>query len=88
MSIVKSCLIAGLTLTFPLAAAYADDASYCATLGATYREYVGAMQANANAATAMSLCASGNTAAGIPALEKVLMDNKVELPVRTQLLAR
>lgn len=88
MNTVKSCLIAGLTLAFPLASAHADDANYCAALGASYREYVGAMRASATAATAMSQCSAGNTAAGIPTLEKVLTDAKVELPSRTQLLAR
>jgi len=82
MNTVNSCLIIGLALALPLASASADDASYCAALGASYREYVGAVQANASAATAMSQCSAGNTAAGIPALEKVLTDNKVRLPVR------
>ena len=82
MNTVKSCLIAGLTLAFPLASAYADDASYCAALGASYREYVGAVQADVNAAAAMSQCSAGNTAVGIPVLEKVLTDNKVQLPAR------
>jgi hypothetical protein len=40
------------------------------------------VQADANAAAAMSQCSAGNTAAGIPALEKVLTDNKVKLPAR------
>jgi hypothetical protein len=82
MNTVKSCLIVGLTLALPLASAYADDASYCAALGASYREYVGAVQSDANAAAAMAQCSAGNTAAGIPALEKVLTDNKVQLPAR------
>ena len=59
-----------------------DDASYCAALGASYRKYVGFVQADANAAAAMSQCSAGWTAAGIPALEKVLTDNKVKLPAR------
>jgi hypothetical protein len=82
MNAVTSCLIVGLALTLPLASAYADDASYCAALGASYREYVGAVQADANAAAAMSQCSAGNTAAAIRALEKVLTDNKVKLPTR------
>jgi hypothetical protein len=82
MTTVKYCLIVGLGLAFPLASAHADDASYCAALGASYREYVGAVQADANAAAAMSQCSAGNTAAGIPTLEKVLTDNKVKLPPR------
>jgi len=82
MTTVKSCLIAELGLAFPLASAYADDSSYCAALGASYREYVGAFRADANAAAAMSQCSAGNTAAGIAALEKVLTDNKIKLPAR------
>jgi len=82
MTTVKYCLIVGLGLAFPLASAHADDASYCAALGASYREYVGAVQADANAAAAMSQCSAGNTAAGIPTLEKILTDNKVKLPAR------
>jgi hypothetical protein len=82
MTTVKSCLIAGLGLAFPLASAYADDASYCAALGASYREYVSAFRADVNAAAAMSQCSAGNTAAGIASLEKVLTDNKIKLPAR------
>ena len=82
MNTVKSCLIVGLALALPLASAYADDASHCAALGASYRKYVGFTQADVNAAAAMSQCSAGWTAAGIPALEKILMDNKVELPAR------
>jgi hypothetical protein len=74
-----ACLIGGLTL----APAYADDASYCAALGAKYREYVGALQADAAPSAAMSQCSAGNTAAGIPTLEKFLKDAKVPLPGRT-----
>jgi len=82
MNTVKSCSIFGLGLAVPLASASADDASYCAALGASYRKYVGFVQADANAAAAMSQCSAGWTAAGIPALEKVLTDNKVKLPAR------
>ena len=83
MNTLKSCMIVSLALAFPLAAsAYADDATYCAALGANYREYVGAFRADANVALAMSQCSAGDTAAGIPALEKVLTDNKVKLPAR------
>ena len=82
MNTVKSCSIFGLALAVPLASASADDASYCAALGASYREYISAVQADANAAAAMSQCSAGNPAAGIPALEKILTDNKVKLPAR------
>ena len=49
MNTVKSCSIFGLALAVPLASAAADDASYCAALGASYRKYVGFVQADANA---------------------------------------
>jgi hypothetical protein len=75
-------LIVGLALTLPLASAYADDASYRAALGASYRKYVGAVQADANAAAAISQCSAGNTTAGISGLEKVLTNSKVKLPAR------
>ncbi|MBV8191632.1 MAG: hypothetical protein JOY64_07045 [Alphaproteobacteria bacterium] len=82
MNTGKSCLIVGLALALPLASAYADDASYCAALGASYRKYVGAVQADASAATAISQCLAGNTTAGIAGLEKVLTNSKVNLPAR------
>ena len=82
MSTLKVCLIVEFALVLPLASAEATDARYCAALGASYREYVGQFRADANAALAMSLCSAGDTAAGIPALEKVLTDNKVKLPGR------
>ena len=82
MNTVKSCLIVGLTLAFPLASAHANDASYCAALGASYRAYVGAMQVDVNAAAAVAQCSAGDTAAGIPSLEKILTDNRVRLPAR------
>jgi hypothetical protein len=75
-------MIVGLALALPLSSAYADDASYCAALGASYRKYVGAVQADASAAAAMSQCSAGNTTAGIPGLEKVLTNSKVNLPAR------
>ena len=82
MRTLKVCLIVELAVALPLATADATDASYCAALGASYRAYISHAQADANAAVAMSLCSAGDTAAGIPALEKVLTDNKVRLPAR------
>jgi len=82
MNTVRSCLIVGLALALPLASSYADDASYCTELGASYRKYVGAVQADVNAAAAISQCSAGNTTAGIPGLEKILTDRKVKLPAR------
>jgi hypothetical protein len=83
MKSVKYCLIAGLALGFPLASAHADDASYCEALSSSYRTLAGGTQVDARAADAMSQCKSGNTAAGISTLEKILKENKVTLPPRT-----
>jgi hypothetical protein len=44
---------------------------------------VGASQEDAVAADAMAKCKAGNTAAGIPVLEKFLKEGKVTLPPRT-----
>jgi hypothetical protein len=70
-------------LASPLASAYADDASYCEALSTSYRTLVAGSQADAIAADAMAKCKAGNTAAGIPVLEKFLKEGKVTLPPRT-----
>jgi hypothetical protein len=44
---------------------------------------IGAAQEDAVAADAMAKCKAGNTAAGIPILEKFLKEGKVTLPPRT-----
>ena len=82
MKTLKSYLMASLVLGFSAASAYADDASYCAALSKSYREFIGTGQTNMDAAEAMSQCSKGNTAAGIPVLEKVLRDAKISLPAR------
>ena len=79
MKLIATCLIAGVVLS-PLAA-LADDASYCAALSKLYRE-VNTGTASGAAAEAMNQCSQGNTAAGIPVLEKALTDAKVSLPKR------
>ncbi len=70
-------------LASPLASAYADDASYCEALSASYRKLIGGAQVDAVAADAMAKCKAGDTAAGIPVLEKFLKDGQVTLPPRT-----
>ena len=69
------------------APAAADDMAYCAQLSALYRRYLGntgegKMFPDVTAATAMSECERGNTAAGIPVLEKKLRDARFTLPKR------
>ena len=75
-------LAASLTVVAGEAFAQTTDAAYCAALSAKYREYIGSGQADATASAAMAQCSSGNTAAGIPTLEKALKDAKVTLPPR------
>jgi hypothetical protein len=66
-----------------------SDAQYCGALINTYQKYiVGAYDpdmtthVHANLDTAVANCQSGNTAAGIPPLEKALRDAKFSLPPR------
>ena len=58
------------------------DAEYCAALSATYRR-LRTSQIDEAAAAAMYQCQIGNTAAGIPVLEKTLTDLRIPLPSRT-----
>ena len=59
------------------------DAAYCKALTDKYRAVTGGTQNNQSVAEAMDQCAKGNTAAGIPVLEKALKDNKATLPPRS-----
>jgi hypothetical protein len=70
------------------APAAAGDMAYCAELSALYRRYLGNTGEgktfpDVTAATAMSECERGNTAAGIPPLEKKLRDARFTLPKRS-----
>jgi len=80
-------LVLGLLLT-SLAPAWADDMKYCADLTALYRRYLGnsaegKMFPDVTVANAITECEKGNTAAGIPVLEKKLRDGRFTLPKRT-----
>jgi len=57
------------------------DAEYCAALSRTYRDFR-TSQADETAAAAMAQCQAGNTAAGIPVLERTLTMNRIPLPAR------
>jgi hypothetical protein len=57
------------------------DAQYCEALSVEYRKLNNQATAGAEA-DAMAQCKAGNTAAGIPVLEKALKDGKVTLPSR------
>jgi hypothetical protein len=83
-------LLAVVALCFllaPQALAQDDDMAYCAELSRLYRRYLGNTGQgrpfpDVAAATAMDQCEEGNTAAGIPVLEKKLRDARFTLPKR------
>jgi hypothetical protein len=70
----------------------AQGAAYCAKLTTVYGEYVaglptsmggvgrGGGQSDIDARVAVAQCQDGNTAAGIPVLQRELRDNKVPVP--------
>ena len=74
-----------LTLALAVAgpAAHADDNAYCRELSALYRKYVQnspGRQFDVEASVALEDCRKGNTAAGIPVLEKKLRESGFSLP--------
>ena len=85
----KPLLALGLCLVSMAAAGTvrADDVAYCAELTSMYNKYLGQTGARASmpdgaASTAIADCQRGNTAAGIPVLEKRLTDARFSLPKR------
>ena len=76
-----------LALALPgTADAQGGDAAYCAQLSALYRRYVEnspGRQYDADAAIALDDCKNGNTAAGIPVLEKKLLESGFTLPEKS-----
>ncbi|WIM10650.1 hypothetical protein [Enhydrobacter sp.] len=91
MQIKKSIVpLVALVLMQPAATrAQGDDAAYCAALSALASRYIvggtaeGRGVPNLDTSTAISDCASGNTAAGIPVLEQKLRANGFSLPKRS-----
>lgn len=90
MTSFEKWLIPAIALSLPLAAsAQGNDFAYCQALSAQYEKYYvktsghmitpGPVDGN----VAVEQCKAGNTAAGIPVLEKKLRDAKVELPARS-----
>ena len=65
----------------PVARTGMTDAEYCAALSRTYRDFR-TSQADETAAAAMAQCEAGNTAAGIPVLERTLTMTRIPLPSR------
>jgi hypothetical protein len=80
-------LLAGIVLA-TAAVAQADDATYCAQLGDLARRYTASAGGEARPMPdkttlgAIADCDKGNTAAGIPVLEKKLRNNGFTLPNR------
>ena len=65
--------------------AQSGDAAYCAQLTLLYRRYVEnspGRQYDADAAIALDDCKNGNPAAGIPVLEKKLVESGFTLPAK------
>jgi hypothetical protein len=85
---VKRILLSLSALMFALAVtaeAQGGDAAYCAQLTFLYRRYVEnspGRQYDADAAIALDDCKNGNTAAGIPVLERKLVESGFTLPQR------
>ena len=65
-----------------IALAQMTDAQYCARLIQMYREYVGVNRASGDVPMAIAKCNEGDTATGIPILEKALKDAQITLPPR------
>jgi hypothetical protein len=90
MKIQNVCFALGLALALPMGAAQAQspDAAYCQALTDKYTTYVydpnshRPMPANVGVTVAIAKCGEGDTAAGIPTLEKALTDAGVALPSR------
>ena len=76
-------LVTCASLVLPFAAfGQSADAKYCEALSTKYRE-VSSFQSDSPQAVAMAKCKAGDTASGIPVLEKALKNAKVPLPPRT-----
>ena len=90
MKTTLTCLVVCASLALPFAAMAAlTDAQYCEALSVEYRKLntqaTSGPEADAMAqckAEAIDDCNKGNTAAGIPVLEKALKDGKATLPSR------
>ena len=72
------------------AVAQTSDAAYCKALTQKYATYVSNMSighsagsGTIDASVAIAQCKDGNTASGIPVLEKKLRDARIDLPPRS-----
>ena len=83
-------LVPALAALLPFgASAQTSDADYCRALTQKYETYVSNMSVGRSAGSgtidasvAISQCRDGNTASGIPVLEKRLRDARIDLPPR------
>ena len=84
---IAALVIACAVLASP-AAAQSNDAAYCAQLASMVQRYIGnvpsgaAVMPNATIIWAMEQCRWGDPAAGIPILERKLLDHGFTLPRR------
>jgi hypothetical protein len=90
MSASMKWLLPVIALSLPAAAfAQSNDAKYCQALSDKYTQYLnmgqnkGMQPQSVEARVAVEKCKAGDTAAGIPPLEKALKDAKLDLPPRT-----
>jgi hypothetical protein len=91
MKAINLCLLGGLALAMatPVAFAQSGDVAYCNALANKYERYIGTVgdgrhtttDQNASAQLAVHQCRTGDTS-GIPVLERVLTDNRFDLPPR------
>jgi hypothetical protein len=80
MKTTLTFLVTCASLVLPFAGfGQSADAKYCEALSMKYRE-VSSFQSDSPQAVA--ICKAGDTASGIPVLEKALKDAKVPLPSR------
>ena len=89
MNALRKWLVPVIALSLPSAAfAQSNDAKYCQALSDKYDAYLnmgqnrGAQPQSVDARVALEKCKAGDTAAGIPPLEKALKDAKLDLPPR------
>jgi hypothetical protein len=71
------------------ASAQTTDAAYCKALTEKYETYISNMSVDrspgpgtVDGSVAIAQCKNGNTAAGIPVLERKLRDSRIDLPPR------
>jgi hypothetical protein len=88
MSRLTVAAVLGLSLASPaMAQTRSSDLTYCETLYATYDRYIAPRgesrsTSGVDAIAAIDQCRRGDTAAGIPVLEKKLRDGLFSLPRR------